>query len=302
MYVIRRASVFAIGVLGLVAGAVTSPAGALAAPAPTTTRYMTTTDPTVLYQEGCNQTNESGIVILDFGEPWFDGTLYGTIVFGSNTFRSVADIETGVKGWLRGYWNCGGAGSVRLAVGTSNYGGHAGAGHGAAWAQMVTELNDWVVQPPSWSARESVRGADDLEPSWSPPSAARAWVDAYGNASHFPFYNYGSADGCPPYGACTNGWTEEDLWYVAYGATAAWPIPEIYSSANAQQWYHLGLYGAVNHGSTVQFLGTLTQWAAAGSCCTNSPEQGWQQLADALDADSRTAQTLPYSTDITWAN
>ena len=52
----------------------------------------------------------------------------------------------------------------------------------------------------------------------------------------------------------------------------------------------------------MQFLGTLTQLAAAGGCCTNPPDQGWEQLFDALNADPLTAQQLPYSTDITWAN
>jgi hypothetical protein len=299
-----RACTRALASLAVALAAVPAPATALAqaAPAPTTTRYMTTTDRDVLYQEGCAQTNESGIVILDFGQPWWDGTTYGTILFGANTFRSIADIEGAVEGWLDGYWSCGGGGAVRLAIGTSNYQGFTGTGHGVAWAQLVTRVNDWILAPPSWAAREAARGASDLEPSWNSAANSRAWVDGYASAYQYPFYDYGSADGCPPYGACNNGWTPEDVWYVAYGSPAAWPIPEIYFPANAQQWQQVGRYGAVQHGSAVQFLGTLTQWAAAGGCCTNAPADGWQQLFDALNSDPQTAQELPYSTDITWAN
>src|ERR671927_797136 len=99
MWIRRPRYRFASALLAFIAALGLLPVGmALAAPAPTTTRYMTTTDPNVLYQEGCAQTNQTGIVILDFGQPWWDGTSYGTIVFGSNTFRSTANIETGVKG------------------------------------------------------------------------------------------------------------------------------------------------------------------------------------------------------------
>src|SRR5215467_13453669 len=79
--------------VALAAIALSAAGVARAAPAATTTRYMTTTDRDALYQEGCAQTDESGIVILDFGQPWWDGTSFGTILFGANTFRSVAEIE-----------------------------------------------------------------------------------------------------------------------------------------------------------------------------------------------------------------
>jgi hypothetical protein len=288
--------------VALAATALSAAGVARAAPAATTTRYMTTTDRAALFQEGCAQTDETGIVILDFGQPWWDGTSFGTILFGANTFRSVADIEAAVEGWLDGYWSCGGIGSARLAIGTSNFRGFTQRAHGAAWAGLVTRVNDWILAPPSWGARLAARGASDLEPSWNTAANSRAWVDGYTSVFQYPFYNYGSADGCPPFGSCNNGWTQEDVWYVAYGAASAWPIPEIYSPANAQQWYRIGQYGAVHHGSAVHFLGTLTQRAAAGGCCTNAPDQGWQQLFEALNGNPQTAQDLPYSTDITWAN
>src|SRR5262249_59007315 len=118
-----------------------APSGALAAPPATTTRYMSTTDYDNLYNPGCSQTDESGAIILDFGQPWFDGSSYGTIIFGSITFRSIDDIENAVRGFLSGYYLCGGSGTMRLAVGTSNYRGSTGYRHGQAWAQMVNRVN-----------------------------------------------------------------------------------------------------------------------------------------------------------------
>ncbi len=88
---------------------------AFAAPPSTTTRYMSTTDYNTLYYEGCAQTNEDGAIILDFGQPWFDGTSYGTIIFGSITFRSICDIENAVQGFLSGYYLCGGSGFLRVS-------------------------------------------------------------------------------------------------------------------------------------------------------------------------------------------
>ncbi len=277
---------------------------AFAAPPSTTTRYMSTTDYDTLYNEGCAQTNEDGAIILDFGQPWFDGTSYGTIIFGSITFRSICDIENAVQGFLSGYYLCGGSGFLRVAVGTSNYHGATGYPHGQAWAQMVNRLNDFIVSPPSWADREAARGANDIELNWNSVANSRAWVDGYSSAYQDAsyFYNYGDAAGCPPYGSCNNGWTQEDVWYTSWGSLPAYPVPEIYNPATAQEWYRISLYGYTNHGGAVQILGTLTQWAAAGYCCTNPPDQGWQQMTDAVNGDPRTAQVIPYSTDITWAN
>ncbi len=288
--------------MAVVAGA--EPSNALAAPPATTTRYMSTTDYDALYNLGCSQTDESGAIILDFGQPWFNGSSYGTIIFGSITFRSIDDIENAVRGFLSGYYLCGGSGAMRLAVGTSNYRGSTGYGHGQAWAQMVNRLNDFIVSPPDWSDREAARGASDIELDWNSVANSRAWVDGYASAyvAASYLYNYGDAAGCPPYGSCNNGWRQEDVWYVSWGSPPAVPVPEIYTFGTAREWYRISLYGYTNHGGAVQILGTLTQWAAAGFCCTNPPDVGWQQLMDLLNGDSRTVQTIPYSTDITWAN
>jgi hypothetical protein len=293
---------FLVGSLTL-SSLVSSPLPVYAAPAATTSRYLKTTDQNTLDSEGCQQTNESGVIVLAFGQPWFDGTNYGTTIFGSNTFRSVSTIETAVKEWLNGYWVCGGSGVVSLAIGTSNYRGSTTYGHGQAWAQMVNRIENWIVSPPSWGSRESVHGADDIELDWNSVSNSRAWIQGYSDVGG-TYYDTGDAAGCPPFGGCDNGWTLEDVWYKSWGALPAYPVPEIYNTdgSTAQEWYQVSLYGYTHHGGAVPILATLTQWAAAGNCCTNQPAQGWQQMYDALNSDSRTANYIQYSTDITWAN
>ena len=298
----------------LLAFAVAAPA--FAAPAPTVSRYMKTTATQTLYDEGCRQgsTTPSGRVVLDFRQPASSGSTYGTIIFGSNTFRSIAEIETAAQWWLAGFWNCAPTGSfVRLAIGTNNYRGATGYGHGQAWANMIDRLNAFVDAPPSWSSKVTVRGAIDAELGWNTAAATRAWTNGYRDAYAVPSYywNYGDAAGCPPYGGCSNGWTQEDVYYVAWGNSAAFPLPEIYCEScyvgdgrggQSAQWASLSLYAYLNHGKPMNVLGSMTQWGAAGSCCTNTPAQGWNQLNADLNSDSRTAQTLESSTDVTWAN
>jgi hypothetical protein len=285
-------------------------------PRPTTSRYMKTTDYNTLYNEGCNQgrAGEAGRVILFFGQPWNQNGTYGTIIFGSNTFRSIGQIETATKGWLSGFWDCTPVNGPRvlLAVGTSNFHGETTSGHGAAWARMVNRLEAWIKSPPSFESQETARGASDMELDWNTAANTRSWVDGYVSAytGTSYYYNFGDAGGCPPYGSCNNGWTQGDVYYISYGALPAWPLPQIYcevcysgdtNGGNSRQWYRMSLWGFQN-AFGMYVLGSLTQWAAAGSCCTNTPGQGWSQLWDDLNSDSRTAQSLETSTDITNAN
>jgi|SRR5215472_14083584 len=272
-----------------------------AAPAATTSRYLQTTDQNTLNSEGCHQTSQSGVIILAFGQPWFDGTNYGTTIFGSNTFRSVSDIEAAIEAWLTGYWVCGGSGVVNLGIGTSNDHGYTNYGHGKAWAQLASRIESWIVNPPSWGSREAVHGADDIELDWNTVSNSRSWIQGFASVGGI-YYDTGDAAGCLT--RCDNGWTMEDVWYKSWGASPAYPVPEIYNTdgSTAQEWYLVSLYGYTNHGGAVPILATLTQWAAAGNCCTNTPAQGWQQLQSRLNSNPHTANSIPYSTDITWAN
>ena len=39
----------------------------------------------------------------------------------------------------------------------------------------------------------------------------------------------GAAEGCPPVGSCNNGWSYEDIYYVNWGNSPAYPFPQIYN-------------------------------------------------------------------------
>lgn len=294
-------------IFALAVGYASVTAVASAAPAPTTSRYMSTTNYNTLYNEGCSMGTAGlgGAVILDFGEPWYSGG-YGTIIYGSNSFASIAQITTAAEGYLDGFWNCSPSTPVlRLAVGTSNYGSQVSAGHGTAWGQLINTLNSYISSK-GYGSQEYARGANDMELDWNSFSTTRAWEDAYNAATTAPLYDYGDAAGCPPYGSCNNGWNQYDLWYVSWGVKDAWPFPEIYatSGANASEWYQESLYSVNNQtNGKLDFLGALTQYAAC-NCGgnTNSPAQGFDQLQNDINGNSATAYGMSYSSDITWAN
>ena len=274
--------------------------------AATTSRYMATTNVNTLYNKGCSMGSAglSGAVVLDFGQPWTQNGTQGSIIFApSLPFKSIADITAAAEAYLDGFYNCSPRNStLRLAVGTSNYhypSGFVPADHGAAWGNMVNALSAYISNK-GYGAQEFARGANDMEPSWESVSHTRAWVDGYNSATALPLYNYGSADGCPPYGSCNNGWTQNDLWYVSYGSAASYPLPEIYYQSQVSEWYQESLYSALNKGAKMSFLGTMTEYSSDSS--TFTPSQGFQALQNALNADSRTAYPLTYSTDITHAN
>lgn len=290
------------------------PGLAAAAPAATTTRYMQTTNGTTLYNEGkaMAQAGLSGLVILDFGQPWLSGSTYGSIIYGSNSFVSTSSIALAAENYARGYQDYSTSGMfLKLGIGTSNYYGYTGTAHGQAWAAMVNTVNNYISA--NGLSRVQARGASDFE-SWCnssgcmSPTTSRAWADGFSGATSAPMYNYGSADGCPPYGSCNGSWTQDDYYYVSWRNPAAWPVPEIYATggANATQWQRISKYGYTTYGQAMDFLGSLTQYAACAGGCSgtnNTPAQGWTQLYNALNSDAATAQsTLDYSTDITWAN
>ncbi len=299
-------------------------------PAATSSRYMSTVNATTLYNEGCAQgaSGQNGIVVLDFGAPRVSGGVYGSLLFGTAGFVSTASIKSAATWFLQGYWNCSPANAhVVLGIGTSNCGNGAGpnpcnaggnnitSAHGQAWAQMVRDVNTWITSA-GYNSKMSAAGANDMEPSWDSPTETKSWVGGYFSATPVvALYNYGSCDSCPYFGCptCTpnNGWSLDDIWYVSWGATAAYPLPEIYlaSGANADQWYRMGVYSYTNHGNAMNFQGSFTQWQACqdagpGACpyTGNTPATGWTQLFNALGSDPRTSQPLNWSTDITWQN
>jgi hypothetical protein len=151
---------------------------------------------------------------------------------------------------------------------------------------------------------------------WAPATDTRAWVDGYASVTPQRFlYDLGDAGGCPQNGTtivrgqCNADWTQEDAWYVSWGATPSQAIPEVYTTngSMAAQWANLSLYGYLAHNANIILAGALTtlgtcQQNGCSPSIANPPAQGWQQMYNALKLDTRTAQTLTWSTDMTWSS
>jgi hypothetical protein len=275
------------------------------------------------YEAGQNDLSLPGtqhsVAILDFGQPQIQGGVYGASGFGR--FVSVTVIKEAAKQFAQGYYLGTGTdreSQMRMVIGTSNY-NTAGAvtyTHGQAWIQLVKDIGT-SLQSIGDGSRVSVRGGIDIEMSYSTSSAAYSWVNGYADSWVAPYslYDYGSANGCPPVGQCDNGWTQDNVWYVAWGATPSLPLPEIYNTlgTNAKQWQQLSLYSYQTHGGSMFILGPLSQNAAWKQRCpprpksndpcyqtNNTPDQAWYQLWTELNSDPQTAQDMLWSTDIKW--
>lgn len=310
------------------------------APPSSLSRFMSTVDTSTLYLEG-KQLGETAalemrddIIVLDFGWPNYvkKTRAYGTLLFSGfgagNTFASTTDIANAVKAFAQGYHdqvalnnNINGS-QVVIAIGTNNKRG-ASSKHAQAWASMVDQVNTWA-QNQNYS-EITIAAASDMEIGWNTARNTREWVDGYksyfsnNNRPLITLYNYGDAAGCPPFGNCNNGWTQDDVWYISWGSGISSPLPEIYTtnSSQAKEWANLVKYSFTkNPNNPMIIAGVMTQHQACKdqygdvgcSGTNNTPEQGWTQLRDLLNSDSQTAQTLlnpqtlRWVTDITWQN
>jgi hypothetical protein len=282
---------------------------------------------------------QDSMVVLNFGQGWFDGgnlNKPGAGLFSPYWhYVPISAIEAAVKAYIQGYWACSAEdqeSQIMVAIGTNNYGGYGSNTtdqntrrtyayeHGKVWAQMVVRLIQWVWSS-GYSRQVSVAGAIDIEwdsqlTGWNTPYVTYGWVNGFDNYDNGQaiFYNFGACVGCPTSAnpnwvySSTNPWTQFDVYYVSYGAPPAWPLPEIYatSGVNARQWQAISRYGAIYLGRPMEFAGVMTQYQACqqrGGCSgiNNTPEAGWKQLFDALNADPLTRQPiLRWITDIRW--
>jgi hypothetical protein len=287
-------------------------------------QYIKTTKPAKLARLGCAEGNrlrrsrdpDGHIVVLAFGRPTQKGKGRGHD-WGASLFRrgfhSTSAIQTAAQAYAQGAWRCmhGENASTHLtvAIGTSNFGQGVTLRHGRAWAEMVNGANEWASQK-SYAQRIRFAGANDIELSWGGPRRTRAWVRGYDSVAKWPYYDYGDAAACPPRGDCHGAWTMEDVWFVAWGARSARPLPEIYNPSGimAEQWYRLSLYSYQKHGTRMWIAGVMSQHRACRQSrdpcwgMNNSPAKAWRQLHQWLNRDHRTAQSLAWSTDIAWSD
>lgn len=295
------------------------PPAVAAAPAYTISRYLETVGTTHHYNLGCNAAynKKSGVIVLIYGKPVKIGTSWGASLYGGAD-ATTTQIASAVKQYARGYYECSFEFPptdtwINLVVATTNCCGidQVHYTHGAAWANMVNGIGSWISSQ-GYAGKVRIRGGSDMEPGFNIPSRTRDWWQGYDSANSYFLYNAGSADGCPTTGngtvngTCNNSWRQSDAWEFSWEGPAV-PLPQIYTttSSQAKQWQKIKLYGVVSLGRTMTILGSLTQyWACQqrGPCSgtDNTPSEGWQQLYDQLNSDSRTAQSLSYSTDIRW--
>ncbi len=300
--------------------------------------YMDTVNETRLYnlgQQECEKTpyGEDIVVVLDFGPPIRIGSSYGTQLFHTRTPVTTQQIYDAVVDYLRGFHVCKSATGdqeyhLTISIGTNNNDDLGGLirEHGQAWADLVNDVNDWIESPPSWAQWLTARGGIDIElsPPFAGPVATREWIAGYISAWQVGtsfYYDYGTCEDCPTtIGAqCPQmhqGWTCEDVWYIAWGAAPALPLPLIYNNQgiNAEQWRWLSWYAWRYHSSCMSIKGSFTQWqiclvdpgAPGCSGADQPPWVGWSQLFEKLNAYTMTAQTpyeLRWATDIsrTWS-
>lgn len=266
---------------------------------------------------GCHNGGKQGRMTLFFGAPTDAGGAFGTSMWAASNQPTGAVAEL-VRQFIRGYVSCRQDSSYQLMVGigTSNSavnGKDDGwlAGHGHAWAEMVRSVSDWADYHYPGATR--IYAAWDAEPSWSTVHKARVWMTGYESfPGHRPLYANFSADGCSwtssSNAGCNNGWTQSNVWDLAWQRPPAMPIPQIYatSGVNAQQWQKISEYGAVHHGRPLFFYGTLTQLGAClqvGGCqgVDNAPHAARDQLLWHLNSHPQTRQDEIESTpDMRW--
>jgi hypothetical protein len=90
-----------------------------------------------------------------------------------------------------------------------------------------------------------------MEPSWDGAPITKQLVNGNQSQGWALYYDFGSADGCPQSGsangACNNGWSVSDVGYVSFHGLAL-PLPEIYYTANANQWTVVRRWWNANQG------------------------------------------------------
>lgn len=310
-----------------------SPGNDATAPTATTSRFITPNDtPGTMNTDGCSQATAfvGGVVILDFGETVYQNGAYGTFLPNTNTgFVSNNAITALVKQYLSGYASCDtnttGAFLI-LGIGTNNSGPYMtstanASSAGQEWANLIVNIKSWIGSH-KLAKKERAFGATQIDLENNTAAISRAWVDGFGivsSNSGVNFINYGDAIGCPTVdstsdGQCSNGWMQSDLAYVSWDALAAYPLPQIYDTAgnDALQWQSIEYYQRINNlgGSFGPMFvqGSVTQYQAClqvGGCqgTNNTPAQGWQQIYNALQSSSVTAQPRVWdSTDFQWDN
>jgi hypothetical protein len=279
----------------------------------TWSRYVATKN---MYVMGCNQGKASDaqgqpnqMVLLNFGDPgWVTAGTWGAWDSYIGGFVTNGQIENNVKQYMQGFWDCTAIASrshIIVAPGVTNAGSGINSSSaralGTAWGVLVNHLNAWITAG-GMQTQLSAAGAIDAEPGWGAPSYALAWADGF-MTSNQVYYDFGSADGCPPYGSCLNGWTQATRYQMAWGNRTAIAVPQIYNNAMAQQWASISAWGNAHTSSgPILWAAALSQHQACidhGDPCSGTnytAQQAWQQLTSASGTAPYFATEMSYQT------
>jgi hypothetical protein len=255
------------------------------------------------------------VVALSFGGMVNLNGGYGASIWSAPDI-SLTEVVNLAEQYANGYYQCTSSdySSIAEVALTTNNSLVTTTAAGTAWANMVNSFATWLGQNAA-GAQVEAAGGNDIEPDFSDPGPARNWVSGYASTFTRRLINTGSADGCPYTHIPSStdcgtpnhpSWGPEDIYYVSWGASPSWPVPEIYltDGTMAQQWYYLSLYSVNNHGTPMYYLASATQYRACQhrSCGSgnNSVSAGYTQLYNALAQSSSTAQTPAYATDFEW--
>jgi len=299
---IRYAALGIIVIAGSLAHGGTRADAVQAQPATAASFYVETSNPKTIATLGCNQghrdaaTLQGSEVILDFGVQWSDNSRTTTI---NGINLSIAQIENMVEQFAIQYYYCTGSDittTVRLGIGTNNSTGAESSSMGSGWAGVVVAVQNWLTNNGYENTQqEAIVGANDIEAAarfsgtGSQPKAIN-WANGFTNHGGAVYVNYGSADGCPPYGSCVNGWTQAGTYQVSWGIRAAYVLPEIYyaviysgdtKGGQPSQWAQIAVYGHVHYGGYIQFDGPLDEHDLATSTLTSA--QAWTDFWNALN-------------------
>jgi hypothetical protein len=213
-----------------------------------------------LRSQGCSAAKRGvgGIVILDFGQPAYNGHTYGTYLF-SGRFAGNKAITRAMLAYAHGYRYCLARGStlrITLARGTSNYHPQVPSAYkaGRKWARETMALQK-TLRARNLHTHVTAAAADDVEPAWDrgfhrTRDFFRGFRDA--RTGHL-LYNFGSLDG-----GVGSIWNAKQIFFVTSGMKYARAIPEIYNHAMAQQWAELAHIAKKRYHRPMKFAGVMT--------------------------------------------
>jgi len=267
-------------------------------PRATRSLYEHSVRQTTLRRQGCRAAKNgvSGIVILDFGQPAYNGHTYGTNLF-SGRFAGNRAITRALLAYAHGYVYCLRPRSharISLARGTNNYKPQVPSAYRAGWkwARATRVLGD-LLRRAKLHEHVSSAAADDVEPAWDRSfHRTRDFFRGYADARMGKLlYNYGSLDG-----GVGGIWNARQAFFVASGMRYSRALPEIYTREMARQWATLALVAQRRYHRPLRFAGVLSSPGFL------KPREAHRALVRALASNMAAAPAVPPKiTTINWS-